>query len=219
MALKDIFTKKPADDDEKVSEPPHGDVSAIVTEAAETKAAPEKDVAVAVAPEYRKPTKEEIKGIVARLRHRGFTNPMYNDPAQAFEKANPGWKTIWEYSPPDSKDQHEVMVRASLGYRLVKEHEIPAGFTLPHTTKDGPVRVADMVLMAAPEELHNAIYAEAAKIAYEDSNLPLEEYKRSLEEKGTTPGVKGQALGDVQFASESIQVDLGKLSGGAEAKE
>lgn len=214
MALKDIFQKKPAD-----GELPPGDVSAIEAEQGATRAEPEQDHAVAVVPDYRKPTKDEIKQIVARLRHRGFTNPMYNDPAKAFEKANPGWMTIWEYSPPDSKDQHEVMVRASLGYRLVKENEIPAGFTLPHTAKDGPVRVADMVLMTAPEELHKAIYAEAAKVAFEDSNLPLEEYKRSLEEKGSTGQMKGQALGDVQFASESINVDLGKLSRGAEAEE
>lgn len=180
----------------------------------------ERDPAEGVVPgEYRQPTEAEMKKVIARLRHRGYTNPLFDEVGQAFEKANPGWKTVWEYSPPDSKNQQEVMVRASLGYRIVYQREIPTGHTLPHTQEGGPVRVADAILMAAPAVLHAAIEADAARVAHEDANLPLESYKQALREKSSAGSVKGQALGDIKFSSSSVDVDLERLTSAQESEK
>lgn len=176
------------------------------------------DAASKVAGSVRKPTREEVSNLVARLRHRGMTNPMLNEPGQAFEKANPGWKCKWIFSPPDSKDQSDVMLYSSIGFRLVTQDEIPSTVPLPHTQEKGPVRVADVVLMAAPTELFEAIEAEELRIAREDASLPVEEYKRTLAEKSSAGKVKGMALGDVEFTTSDVQANLERLSAAAEAE-
>lgn len=166
---------------------------------------------MAKAAEPRKLTEEEIKVLVTRLRHRGRVNPMFDDVSMAFERKNPHLGVKWEYAPPDSQDQFDVQTAEMAGYRTVMVSEIPEGVPTPHTQSSGPVRVADLILMAAPKELHEAYLAEDAKNAREASSLPKQEasFKGTLQSKGTTKEGKGSAYGGIKGSTEVVSVDLG----------
>lgn len=163
-------------------------------------------------PSYRKPTPEEVQRIVTRMRHRGTVNPMFDDVAKAFEKENPGLKCIWEHAPPDSKDQFDVQTREMFGYRVVMAEEIPAGVPTPHTQASGPVRVADMILMCVPVEIHDAYYAEITREAQEQANLPATEYQEALKMKASVGKHQGTSYGGVQTRREGATVDLDRIA-------
>ncbi|NIN68896.1 MAG: hypothetical protein GTO63_30255 [Anaerolineae bacterium] len=166
--------------------------------------------------QLRRPNEDELRKVAARMRHRGFTNALFDEVSKAFEKANPGYKTVWEYAPPNSPDQNEVMMRQMHGFRLVGIDEIPEGVPTPHSQDSGEVRVSDCVMMCAPADVYDAYYAEDFKHALEDANLPKTEYLESLKQRGNIGDHKGIAYGGITESTEQLQVDMKKLTEGEE---
>lgn len=164
--------------------------------------------------ESRKPTKDEIETTVTRIRHRGFTNALFDEVSQAFEAANPGLKVVWEYSPPNSPDQIDVRRREMYGFRIVTEDELPQGSIVPHTQEGGEVRVSDSVMMCAPKEIYDAYYAEDFQEAREDAMLPEQEYLNQIQERGATKLGQGKAYGKISHGSRVLSVDIGKAEEG-----
>lgn len=162
---------------------------------------------------FRRPTKEEVEKAVTRLRHRGMVNTMLDGVAQAFAKAHPELGVKWEYAP-SAANNFEITTAKAMGYREVMVEELPPGVATPHSLSSGPVRTGDLILMAAPREIHEAYLAEDFRAAAEEADLPVEEYRRTL--RGIPPGAKGSAVGGVKQTVEYVGVDLEKVSKKAE---
>lgn len=113
----------------------------------------------------------------AAVRERGMLNAMLEIPAKQYEKDNPGMKCRWEYSPPGG-DNTMVIAREAMGFKVVDAGEI-SGTDSSQTS--GPVRRGDLVLMAGPEELLQAIADEDARRAEDDRQLPEVTFRQNLE--------------------------------------
>jgi hypothetical protein len=145
----------------------------------------------------------------AAVRARGVLNTMLDGPALAFEANNPGWRTRWEYAPPNG-DPTFVVAREAMGFRTVDAAEI--GEKTASEQKSGVVRRGDLILLAAPEHIVNAIEMEDARVAYEDWKLPETSYREHLKsirarlrdgtEKGATP------IGSIKQHEEVVEVSL-----------
>lgn len=144
----------------------------------------------------------------AAVRSRGVLNTMLDGPARRFESANPGLKTRWELAPP-SGDMTFVVAREAMGFRIVHYEELP-DLTQTEQDKKGPVRVGDLILMAAPADLVAEILAEDARMAFEDWKLPEASYREHL--KTLRVRLKGgdedgpEPVGKVKVTSETVGV-------------
>jgi len=130
----------------------------------------------------------------AAVRARGVLNTMLDAPALAFEQKNPGWRARWEWAPSNG-DNTFVVAREALGFRVVDAAEI--GEKTASEQRTGPIRRGDLILMAAPAHIMDAIEEEDARRAYEDWKLPETSYREHIRtikarlrdgsEKGVTP--------------------------------
>lgn len=164
----------------------------------------------------RQPDEEALKKVAARMRHRGYTNILFDEVAAAFEKENPELKCVWEYAPPNTPSATEVMLRRMNGFRIVTMDEIPEGTPMPHTQESGEVRVADCILMCAPKDVYDAYYAKDFQEAAADANLPKEEYLESLKQKGTAGEHAGKAYGGITESTSLLEVDMKRATEGEE---
>lgn len=142
----------------------------------------------------------------AAVRARGILNTMLDEPVRKFEASNPGWRARWEYCPP-SGDKTLIVAREGMGFRIVDAKEL--GEATPSGQKEGPIRVGDLILMAAESHIVAAIEMDDAKAAFEDYKLPEESYREHIRgikarlrdgtEKPTQP------VGGVRTAQEEIR--------------
>lgn len=141
----------------------------------------------------------------AAVRKRGVLNAMLDGPALAYEKEHPGMRARWEYCPPGG-DKTFIVAREGLGFVVVDASEL--GETTESEQKSGPIKVGDMILMAAPAHVVQAIEMEDARTAYEDWRTPQSTYEESIRglkvrlkdgsEKETKP------VGDIRVTTEII---------------
>lgn len=126
----------------------------------------------------------------AAVRKRGLLNSMMTQPEEQYKELHPDEEVRWEFSPPNG-DQTFVTAREGMGFHVVQASELPQG-TMGHKT--GPVRVGDMVLMAAPRELTQLIKSMDDKAALEDLRLPETTYRDAVNAK-KVPTSSGEKIG------------------------
>jgi len=98
--------------------------------------------------------KKKHSAFFAAVRARGILNHMLDGPAKAFDDSNPGFKARWEYCPA-SGDKTFIVAREGLGFHIVDASEL--GDKTTSEQKEGPVKVGDLILMAAPDYVVAAI--------------------------------------------------------------
>jgi hypothetical protein len=144
------------------------------------------------------------------VRARGILNTMLDGPAKAFDQKNPGWRARWEYCPPNG-DKTLIVAREGMGFRVVEVEEL--GEATASGQKTGPIKVGDLILMAGPADLVEAIEEEDAKVAYEDFKLPEEAYREHIRgikarlRDGTEQPTK--PIGDIRVRQEDIAAPPG----------
>lgn len=121
--------------------------------------------------------KKKHSTFFAAVRARGILNHMLDGPAKAFDDNNPGFKSRWEYCAAGG-DKTFIVAREGLGFHVVDAAEL--GDKTDSEQKEGPVRVGDLILMAAPDYVVAAIEMEDARAAFEDFKLPEESYRQHL---------------------------------------
>jgi hypothetical protein len=141
----------------------------------------------------------------AAVRKRGVLNAMLDGPALSYEENNPGMRARWEYCPP-SGDKTFIVAREGLGFKIVDASELGKATVSGQT--EGTVRVGDLILMAAPDHIVQAIEMEDARTAYEDWRVPQATYEESIRglrvrlrdgsEKETKP------VGDIRMTTEIV---------------
>lgn len=135
------------------------------------------------------------------VRKRGILNTMLEGPALKFQELNPGWATRWEWYPANG-DTTLVTAREASGYRVVDAEEL--GETASNfAQKTGPIRVGDLVLMAAPQEIHDSSLAADALAAEEDLKMPETAFRQNLESN------KARSQ---QFGTEEVAKPVGKVT-------
>jgi hypothetical protein len=113
----------------------------------------------------------------AAVRARGMLNARMDTLSEAFERANPSMKTKWEWYPANG-DNSLVTAREAMGFIVVDAADVPG---TESSQKSGPIRVGDMVLMAAPADLMDAILALDAEAAEQELRQPERVFRESLE--------------------------------------
>lgn len=146
----------------------------------------------------------------AAVRARGILNSMLDGPALAYEKQNPGFRARWEYNPPGG-DKMMIVAREGIGFHIVDAKEL--GEKTESEQKYGPIKVGDLILMAAPEHIVAAIEMEDARAAYEDFKLPVQAYKdhiRGIKAKLHDGTLKEtEPTGDVRLHQEVVTAGPG----------
>lgn len=149
--------------------------------------------------------------VFASVRERGLLNSMLDTPAEAFERANPGMKAKWEYSPP-SGDRTMVTMREAQGYKLADASQLAD--KTDSSQKSGEVRRGDLVLMYAPTEVHTAIALADHKAAQDDYRAPERTYKEHLESQqyqlSTGEVRRGRPFGEIKRTVEEASIPTGK---------
>jgi hypothetical protein len=142
----------------------------------------------------------------AAVRKRGVLNAMLEGPALKFEAEHPDMRARWEYCPPGG-DKTWIVAREGMGFKIVDASEL--GEATPSGQTEGPVRVGDMILMAAPSHIVEAIDLEDARVAYEDHRTPKATYEESI--RGLRVKLKdgtekaAEPVGDIRVHQEVIQ--------------
>lgn len=146
----------------------------------------------------------------AAVRARGILNHMLDGPIKAFDDANPGFKSRWEYCPA-SGDKTFIVAREGLGFHVVDAKEL--GDKTESEQKEGPIKVGDLILMAAPDYIVAAIEMEDARAAFEDFKLPEETYRehiRDIKAKLHDGSYKAaEAVGDIRVHQEVVSAPPG----------
>jgi hypothetical protein len=141
------------------------------------------------------------------VRERGLLNTMLDEPAQKFEALHPELKAKWEHSPA-SGDTSMVVYREAQGFRLVDAGEL--GPVTESGQKSGPVRRGDLVLMAAPREVYEAILAadaEAADLDYRTPELTYKEHMRGLQVRLNSGEIRrGKGFGEIRRTMEETSI-------------
>lgn len=141
------------------------------------------------------------------VRERGLLNAMLDAPAKAFERSHPDMKCKWEFAPT-SGDVSMLTMREAQGYRVVDAAEI-SGQT-DSAQKTGPLRRGDLVLMAAPTEIHEELLAQDAEAADLDYKTPETTYKEHMAnmefrlKDGTTR--RGKGFGEIRRTQEETPI-------------
>lgn len=138
------------------------------------------------------------------VRQRGFINALLNEPGQQYEKLNPKMRCRWVRFPPNG-DNSSVVAREMQGYKLVDASELPGTAS---SQKSGLVRRGDLVLMAAPVEIHDMLAEADAQAALEDLRLPETAYRDALENNKvqTSAGPDyAHPIGNITRAVEVVQ--------------
>jgi hypothetical protein len=166
--------------------------------------------------------KKEHSEFFAAVRARGILNHMLDGPVKKFEEAHPGMKARWEYFPSsiprtiehstaDYGEATFVVAREGLGFHVVDASEL--GESSDSEQKKGPVRVGDLILMAAPTEIVLAIEESDARAAMEDFKLPVEGYRDYLRGiKAKLPDgseQRAEPVGDVKTHQEVLSAAPG----------
>jgi hypothetical protein len=144
------------------------------------------------------------------VRERGMLNAMLDHPAAMFLKSHPDMMVKWEHSPP-SGDMSMVTMREAQGFRIVNAEEL-SGNT-ESSQKVGPVRRGDLVLMAAPKEVYEAILAadaEAADLDYRTPELTYKEHMNNMNFRladGSTR--RGKGFGEIRRTVEETPLPQG----------
>lgn len=144
----------------------------------------------------------------AAVRQRGMNNALLDEPGQAYEREHPGMKCKWEYLPPNG-DNSLVIAREMQGYKIVDAGEFTG---TESSQKSGPIKRGDLVLMAAPEEVHQAILDADARAAIEDLRAPETAYRDALDQKkvNTSSGPQtAKPVGQIVRSSEILRTQLG----------
>lgn len=113
----------------------------------------------------------------AAVRARGILNHMLDGPQMTYDRINPGWRSRWEYCPANG-DKTFIVAREGLGFHIVDAKEL--GEKTESEQKEGPIKVGDLILMAAPDYVVAAIEMEDARAAFEDFKLPEESYRQHI---------------------------------------
>lgn len=146
----------------------------------------------------------------AAVRARGILNHMLDGPIKAYEDNNPGWKARWEYCPA-SGDKTFIVAREGLGFHIVDSKEL--GDKTESEQKEGPIKVGDLILMAAEDYIVAAIEMEDARAAFEDFKLPEESYREhisSIKAKLHDGSYKSvEPIGDVRVHQEVVTAPPG----------
>lgn len=158
------------------------------------------------APKETTQTGKEHSAFFAAVRKRGVLNAMLDNPIAAYEGNNPGMKARWEYAPANG-DKTFIVAREGLGFKLVDASEL--GQATDSGQTEGHVKVGDMILMAAPDYIVQAIEMEDAKMAYEDWRTPKSTYEESI--RGLKVQLKDgsvkqtEPVGDIRVHHEVVQ--------------
>lgn len=155
------------------------------------------------------------------VRERGLLNTMLDEPAMKFEQLHPDLKAKWEHSP-SSGDTSMVVYREAQGFRLVDASEL--GPVTESAQREGPIRRGDLVLMAAPREVYEAILAadaEAADLDYRQPELTYKEHMKNLQVRLQSGEVRhGKGFGEIRRTVEetpiphSVAAEINRSEGG-----
>lgn len=156
------------------------------------------------------PADKKHSEFFAAVRKRGVLNAMLDGPVKAFEANNPGMRARWEYCPA-SGDKTLIVAREGYGFKVVDASSL--GETTESGQREGPVKVGDLILMAAPAHIVDAIDMEDTRAAYEDWRTPQATYEESIRglkvrlkdgsEKETKP------VGSIKVHTETVGVAPG----------
>lgn len=159
-------------------------------------------------------TGKQHSAFFAAVRKRGVLNTMLDEPAKNFERNNPGFRTRWEYCPVNG-DKTFIIAREGLGFKIVDASELGEKTASGQTT--GPVRVGDLILMAAPDHIVNAIELQDAQMAYDDWKVPQATYEESI--RGIKTRLRDgsvqvtEPVGNIRVTQEVAQVNPSSLEG------
>jgi hypothetical protein len=141
------------------------------------------------------------------VRTRGFLNATLDEIALRFQADHPEQRVKWEHSPV-SGDSSMVTMREAQGLRVVDATELKE--TTDSSQKAGPIRRGDLIMMAGPKEVLDALDAADAEAADQDYKLPETTYKEYLEKQqyrlssGETKPGKG--FGEIRRTYEETPV-------------
>ena len=97
----------------------------------------------------------------------GKVDAMMQNLADLYLKDNPNMAVRWVYYPAHKPELANVLGRQAQGYQLVHGKDI--GVDLPGFSKEDPVRVGDLVLMAVEKEVQDLIRKELNERASEQA--------------------------------------------------
>jgi hypothetical protein len=148
------------------------------------------------------------------VRERGLLNSMLDGPAAAYEQAHPDMRCKWEHAP-SSGDKSMIVYREAQGFKIVDASEL-SGQT-ESSQKEGPIRRGDLVLMAAPREVVDALLAadaEAADMDYKQPETTYKEHMSNLQVRlnnGETR--RGKGFGEIRRTYEETPIPSGTGGG------
>lgn len=115
--------------------------------------------------------------IFAQIRSRGLLNTMLEQPAQAYEAANPDMRCKWVHAPSNG-DVTMITAHEALGFIVVQNTDVPGTAS---SKISGPVRCGDLVMMAAEIAIVEFMLNEDAQRAEDDFRLPETAFRDNLE--------------------------------------
>jgi len=146
----------------------------------------------------------------AAVRERGMLNAGLDQVAKAFESENPDMGFRWEFYKPSMDGGTDMVVnREAMGFRLVDASEIHLSDNpTPSAQKEGPVRRGDLVGMAGPRDVVNALRLSDAQAAHDDLQAPKAAFEENISKTkvatsdGTLEGP--QAFGTIKTKTEEV---------------
>lgn len=154
----------------------------------------------------------------AAVRDRGILNAGLDGLSKRYEEGHKGESTRWvRYQPDRDNGLDEVINYEGMGYKVVEYPDLGEG-TVSSKSRTGPVKRGDLVLMAAPNEIHNLIRLQDAQAAEADRRLPQTAFQENLDKTRVrrSDGETDQArmTGTVKEKIETVAVPSSTDTGG-----
>lgn len=158
-------------------------------------------------------TEKRRSSFFVAVRERGLLNASLDELAKAYEEDHPGEKAKWEFYKPEMSGGTDMALnREALGYHFVDAVEIGNSQSAV-APKEGLVRRGDLVLMAAPNHIHNTLLLEDAKAALDDVKAPERAYKENLEAKTMVKTSAGETVHSNAFGSITKKEEVVEKTG------
>lgn len=151
----------------------------------------------------------------------GQLGMIMNMPMLRFQELHPEQRCRWEHVP-EKDSMSLVPFREAQGYHVVQAEELNP--EQASAQKTGPIRKGDLILMAAPKEVHEAILGQDSEAAENDAYMPERTYKEALAAKqykaGDSQVLPGRPFGEIRRSTEQgtpedfVEVTPNRTEGG-----
>lgn len=128
------------------------------------------------------PTGKRRSEYFAAVRERGMLNAGLDMLAKAYESDHPDEAVRWEFYKPSMDGGADMVVnREAMGFHLVDAGSINLSDNpTPTAQKEGPVRRGDLVMMAGPRDVVNALRLQDAQAAHDDLQAPKQAFEENI---------------------------------------